>query len=422
MSARPVPPQRAASLAPGPRLPATGRNESRTPVLLGSIGLLAGCALIASFLATLPQPGTIAEEPSASPQAATIREETYVPVGWIPEEIPAWPVPSANVPLEKGPGLRARSWYVVADESGEVLAAKDADVAVPIASITKLMGALVVADAGIVDDREIEITGTDQRWIQVTRSHFRVGTRCRAKDLLVASLVSSDNRATAALMRATGLRPEEFAARMNAKAQALGMRTAHFVEPTGLAPENVASPRDVAILLEAASLHPLVGPLLAQEEHRFERLDRDAEMVARSSNAFTRNPTWDVIAAKTGYTDEALSCLAIKTRLVDGRKVTMALLGAPGGIGGRYAAASRARVWLEGGPRPEEVALAKAQRAKQKAAQAKIAKRGRAGKRPKAVVSASARGSAKGKNAARAKHKEPPAKNRTGRSLSAGGR
>lgn len=272
--------------------------------------------------------------------------------------LPTWEIPEADVPMGGGPKMRSRAWYVVDEATGKALGARDAGTPHPIASITKLMAAMVWADAGVADDTPIEILREDKEFIQITRSRLRVGGTYRAGDLLHSALLSSDNRATAALMRSTGLDRRWFAWAMERRARALGLDSVRFGDPSGLDPGNVASARDAALLLYAATRHPRLAPVLAAVEHRYSRLDKEGVFItARSSNRLARGGSWSVLASKTGYTDVAGSCLVMRTRLGDGRDVTLALLGAQGVLS-RYGDAARLRAWMERLPEGEEARLA----------------------------------------------------------------
>lgn len=252
----------------------------------------------------------------------------------------------AEVAPEGAPRLHAKAWYVADAETGEVLMAHRADVAYPIASISKLMGAMVYVDAQPDPEEVLTLSQDDKDYLQITRSRLRVGNAYRAGDLLYHSLLPSDNRATVALMRQTGLSAELFKEAMNRRAQLLGLTTARFEEPTGLAPENMASARDVVMLLEAALAHPEVAPVITQKEHWYYRADAPVLLGARSSNRLSHAPDWDVIASKTGFTYAAGSCLVMKTRLSTGRVVSVAILGASGEKG-RYPVADAIRKYIE---------------------------------------------------------------------------
>lgn len=277
-----------------------------------------------------------------------------------PADLAALDHPVAQWPFEEagprpGPRLRSRAWYVYDHEADSVLTSWNSDAPLPIASISKLAAALVWADSDVSDDTVIELAQEDKDFIQVTRSRLRVGAQYRAGDLLHSSLLSSDNRATAALMRSTGLSREAFAAAMNRRMVMLGIESASFGDPTGLDSNDVATARDAARLLDAALRHPRVAAVLGKSQHRYERVDRRIALSTRSSNRLAHQKEWGVLASKTGYTDEAGSCLVMRA-WVAGRPVTLAMLGARG-VHSRYGDAVRIRSWLEEQGAPALVSL-----------------------------------------------------------------
>ncbi len=270
--------------------------------------------------------------------------------------LPAWPEALTDVPLQGGPRLRAQGWYAVEESSGTVLAAHNASQPLPIASIAKLMGGLIYADAGADPEASLPLTQEDKNYLQVTRSRLRVGGQYPAHGLLHSALLSSDNRAMVMLMGQTGLTREQFAAAMNRRARALGLPTAHFGDPTGLDPTDTASPREVALLLAASLRHPLLSRILVLTEYPYLRTDSGIRITARSSNRLAYSPDWRVSGSKTGYTDLAGSCLVMRCSMA-GRTVVVALLGARG-VHSRYGDAVRLRGWLEGLSPEEEAKLA----------------------------------------------------------------
>lgn len=258
--------------------------------------------------------------------------------------LPAWPAEDVTPP--GAPRLPAKAWYVVDNDSGEVLWSRNADKAFPIASITKLMGMMIYADSAPDLDEVLTLTQDDKDYLQVTRSRLRVGYQYRAGDLLFHSLLPSDNRATIALMRQTQLSPDLFREAMNRRAEVLGLTRSHFDEPTGLSPDNMASARDVALLLEAALLHPTISKIIREKEHYYLRADAPVMLGARSSNRLSHLEDWHVIASKTGFTYAAGSCLTQKMVTDAGRTLTMVILGASGEKG-RYPVAASIRSFLE---------------------------------------------------------------------------
>ncbi len=251
--------------------------------------------------------------------------------------------------------FHARAWLVYDHDSGRVLLARRADRPYPVASITKLLSALILADTVPDLEEVLTILWEDKYFLMPTRSKLRIGGKYRAGDLLYQALLSSDNRAMTALMRQSHLPLEAFRDAMNRRARALGMKQAHFEEPTGLDPRDVCTARETVLLLEAALRRPLLREVLATPEHVYRRLDRPVSVTARATNRLMFRNRWDIIASKTGYTVMSGSCLVTRTLLEDGRTISIAILGARG-VNGRYPVAEAIRAWLEAHGTPARLA------------------------------------------------------------------
>ena len=276
--------------------------------------------------------------------AATVWERLHA-ASQAASAAPDWPISPDRFPADGGPYLRSRAWYVVDEDTGALIAARNAEKALPIASITKLATAMVWSDAEVPSGTEITLEQADKEHLQITRSRLRVGGVYRTDDLLYSALLASDNRAAVLLSRSTDLPAAAFTEAMNLRAAALGLDSMSFDDPTGLAEGNQACARDVARLLAAASSHPRVGPALLVPEHRFRRVDRNVAILARVSNKLTHMDHWTVRGAKTGFTNVAGSCLVMRAQ-IGGRNVVAAFLGARG-IETRYGDAGRLRAWIE---------------------------------------------------------------------------
>jgi len=241
------------------------------------------------------------------------------------------------------PEVRSSSALILDETNSAVLYAKQADLATPIASITKLMTALVVIEAGQPLDEELQITAEDRSSGKGAYSRLPVGAKLSRGDLLHLALMSSENRAAHALGRnyAGGL-PACVRA-MNAKAQALHMTSTHFVDPSGLSSENVASPFDLAKLVIAAAQDPTIRDYSTDGRYAVQIGRHMLEF--RNTNSLVSNPTWDIIVQKTGYIAEAGRCLVLKT-MIEGRAVVIVLLDSFGKYT-RTADARRIRTWME---------------------------------------------------------------------------
>jgi serine-type D-Ala-D-Ala endopeptidase (penicillin-binding protein 7) len=242
------------------------------------------------------------------------------------------------------PALRSNSVYVLDETSSSVLLSRQADVAMPIASITKLMTALVVLEAGQRLDEPLEITaddsgGTGKRGV----SRLKTGTTLSRADLLHLALMSSENRAAHALGRNYPGGLPACVQAMNAKAQALGMKSAHFVEPTGLSSGNVASPADLAKLVQASAESHTIQEYSTDESYAVPIRRHLVEF--HNTDSLVRNPSWNIVVQKTGYISEAGRCLVMKA-IFEGRSVVIVLLDSAGKRT-RFADAVRIRKWME---------------------------------------------------------------------------
>ncbi|WP_242697634.1 D-alanyl-D-alanine endopeptidase [Bordetella petrii] len=238
----------------------------------------------------------------------------------------ALPPPAASVRAEIE-ALRSSTAYVQDLETSTVLFAKNDNVVRPIASISKLMTALVVVDANQPMDQMLEITEDDVDTLKHASSRLVVGTRLSRGDMLHLALMSSENRAAHALGRNYPGGLPAFVDAMNRKARALGMSSTHFIEPTGLSSENVSSPRDLARLLRAAAQRPLIHRYSTDDQYEVDVANRT--QVFRNTNLLVRKPDWDIKVSKTGYINEAGECLVMLAR-INGRDVAMVLLDSRG--------------------------------------------------------------------------------------------
>ncbi len=247
-------------------------------------------------------------------------------------------------PLDaRDPSLRSMSVLVVDPTNSSVLLAKNANVAAPIASITKLMTALVVLDAGQALDEPITVTEADVNLAKGGYSRLKVGTTLSRADMMHLALMSSENHAAHALgSNYPGGIPAIVRA-MNAKAAALGMSTAHFVEPTGLSSDNVASPADLSKLVIAASRKPIIREFSTDPSYAVPVRRHLVEF--RNTDKLVSNPTWNIVVQKTGYISEAGRCLVMEA-VIEGRSVVIVLLDSLGKYT-RLADATRVKNWLQ---------------------------------------------------------------------------
>jgi serine-type D-Ala-D-Ala endopeptidase (penicillin-binding protein 7) len=238
--------------------------------------------------------------------------------------------------------LKSSVAYVLDQDTHEVLFSKNPQAVLPIASITKLMTALVVVEAGLSLDEKISVTDEDIDTEKFTRSRLAVGTTLTRGDMLHLALMASENRAAHALGRNYPGGLEAFVAAMNAKAESLGMADTHYVEPTGLSSRNQSSAADLAKLVNVTSQVPLLRDLSTSREARVALGKRLVQF--RSTNGLLSNPLWDIGLQKTGFINEAGKCLVMQARMA-GRQLIMVFLDSSGKAS-RIADAERMRKWL----------------------------------------------------------------------------
>ncbi|MGD9842527.1 MAG: D-alanyl-D-alanine endopeptidase [Steroidobacteraceae bacterium] len=243
----------------------------------------------------------------------------------------------------KGPALKSNSVLVIDESSGSVLLSQQASVVAPIASITKLMTALVVLEADQPMDEIIQITTADKDTERGSSSRLAVGTRLSRADLLHLALMSSENRAAHALGRNYPGGLSLMVRAMNAKAKQLGMSHAYFVDPTGLSSKNVASPEDLSRLVIAASQNAAIRRYSTDQAYAVKAGRQMLEY--HNTNKLVAKSDWDIAVQKTGYISEAGRCLVMKA-MIAGRSVVIVLLDSVGKYT-RVADAARIKNWME---------------------------------------------------------------------------
>jgi D-alanyl-D-alanine endopeptidase (penicillin-binding protein 7) len=241
------------------------------------------------------------------------------------------------------PKLKSGSVLIVDQTNSSVLYSRNADVAAPIASITKLMTALVVLDAKQPLDELIRITDADRDFPKSAFSRLTVGTTLTRGDLMHLALMSSENRAAHALGNNYPGGMRAMVAAMNAKAKALGMTSSYFVDPTGLSSENVASPEDLSKLVIAASKNRTIREYSTDRNYVVRVQKHMVEF--RNTDKLVANPAWNIIVQKTGYITEAGKCL-VMAAVIEGRSVVIVLLDSFGKYT-RVADAQRVKTWME---------------------------------------------------------------------------
>jgi serine-type D-Ala-D-Ala endopeptidase (penicillin-binding protein 7) len=261
---------------------------------------------------------------------------------------------AADDPLD----LRSAAVLVLDQDTNEVLLAKNQSAVLPIASITKLMTALVVADAEQPMDELLTITSEDIDTEKGSRSRLQLGTQLTRGEMLHLALMASENRAANALGRHyPGGLPAVVAA-MNRRAQALGMTHTRYVEPTGLSSRNQSNATDLALLVREADKNDMIRRLSTSLEAEVAVGPRAVHF--RNTNSLVRNSEWTIGLQKTGYIAEAGRCVVMQAEL-SGRKLVMVLLDSAGKFS-RIGDAERIRSWLgtqsAGNPAPATATVA----------------------------------------------------------------
>ena len=239
--------------------------------------------------------------------------------------------------------LRSAAVMVQDAATGEVVINKNSDAVVPIASNTKLMTAMIILDRGLDLEQRIVVSREDVDTHKGTRSRLMPGTTLTRDELLLLALMASENRAAAALARTYPGGVQAFVKAMNEKAAELGMSDSQFIEPTGLSPSNVSSPRDLVKLVRAAHGYPLIREYSTRDKATIKAFNRPLRFV--NTNGLVRNSHWDIELSKTGYISEAGRCLVMHVRLAS--KDLIVVLLDSWGKQSRIADANRIRKWLE---------------------------------------------------------------------------
>ncbi|WEF33130.1 serine hydrolase [Pseudoduganella chitinolytica] len=250
----------------------------------------------------------------------------------------------AGLNLTRDPlDLKSNVALVLDQSNSEVLFEKNANVALPIASITKMMTGLVVVEANQDMEEILTVTEEDVDRAKFSSSRLKVGDQLTRRAMLHIALMSSENRAASALGRNYPGGLPAFVDAMNAKAHALGMSDTHYVDSSGLSKRNVASARDLAKLALAAYQHPILREFSTDPKAIVERNGRPVQF-GTTNGLVTPNSGWEIGLQKTGFINEAGRCVMMQA-VVEGRAVIMVLLDAKG-TAARVADAMRMRKWL----------------------------------------------------------------------------
>ena len=245
--------------------------------------------------------------------------------------------------------LRSAAAIIQDQETGEILYGKNASTVTPIASITKLMTAMVVLDSNPDLNETITISSEDMDLLKGTHSRLKPGASLTRDELLRVALMASENRAAAALGRSYPGGIETFKRAMNHKAQMLGMNGSRFDDATGLSSANVSSAEDLVKLVRAAHQYELIRNYTTMTDHEVHVAGRP--LAYRNTNRLVANGSWNIGLSKTGFTNDAGRCLVLQAKLAE-RQVIIVLLDSWGKLS-RIGDANRVRAWIEANARSQ---------------------------------------------------------------------
>ncbi|MFV8818561.1 D-alanyl-D-alanine endopeptidase [Haliea sp. E17] len=245
--------------------------------------------------------------------------------------------------LTGNPGLRSASALVM-DQQGNVIYGKDTDSVRPIASITKLMTAMVVLDAGLPLDEKITITREDRDTVRLTGSRLDYGATLTRQEMLLLALMSSENRAAAALGRTYPGGMKAFVEAMNSKATSLGMTKSNFSDPAGLHSENVSTASDLMRMVKAADDYPLITEATTTQHMEVRPYRSRGPLNYVNTNRLLKNSSWNIELSKTGYINEAGRCLVMQAN-IEGEDVSIVLLNSFGKLT-PFGDSNRLRDWM----------------------------------------------------------------------------
>lgn len=251
---------------------------------------------------------------------------------------------SASFQPVSSPKLHSSIALIYDEQSQRPLYTKNSDAVAPIASITKLMTAMVVLDAKLDLDEEISVDVADLDSLKGTHSRLRIGTTFTRNEMLRLALMSSENRAASALARSYPGGMSAAVAAMNTKARKLGMLNTTFRDPTGLDSENVSTARDLVKMVAAARNYKLIHQYTTTVTHSVEGA-RGRELRFNNTNPLVKNASWDIGVSKTGYINEAGRCLVMQAQIRQ-RSVIIVLLDSAG-KNTRIGDANRVKKWIE---------------------------------------------------------------------------
>jgi D-alanyl-D-alanine endopeptidase (penicillin-binding protein 7) len=245
--------------------------------------------------------------------------------------------------LKGNPKLRSASALVINAE-GNVIYGKDIDTVRSIASITKLMTAMVILDSGLDLDEKITVTKADRDLVQLTGSRLEYGASLPRRQMILIAIMASENRAATALGRNVPGGMTAFVKQMNKKAAELGMSNSHFADPAGLNVDNTSTARDLMKMVTAAEGYALIRQASTTTRIEVRPYKKRGPLVYGNTNRLLKNKTWDIALSKTGYINEAGRCLVMQAN-IEGEWVSIVLLNSFGKLT-PFGDSNRLRKWM----------------------------------------------------------------------------
>ncbi|MFC1702463.1 D-alanyl-D-alanine endopeptidase [Pseudomonadota bacterium] len=245
--------------------------------------------------------------------------------------------------LKGSPNLRSASALVINAE-GQVIYGKDIDTVRPIASITKLMTAMVILDSGLDLNEKISVTKDDRDLVQLTGSRLEYGASLSRREMILLAIMSSENRAATTLGRNFPGGKAAFVTAMNKKAVELGMTNSRFADPAGLNVENQSTARDLIKMVTAAQAYPLIKKASTTTRIEVRPYKKRGPLVYGNTNRLLKNETWNIALSKTGYINESGRCLVMQAN-IEGEWVSIVLLNSFGKLT-PFGDSNRLRKWM----------------------------------------------------------------------------
>ena len=276
-------------------------------------------------------------------ETQVINTRLFAVIAWLSAALPLAAYASHFADLEGNPGLRSASAFVTSAD-GNVIYGKDIDTVRPIASITKLMTAIVILDSNLDLNEKITVTKADRDLLQLTGSRLEYGASLSRREMILVAIMASENRAATALGRTWPGGMEQFIKSMNTMAAKLGMANSKFADPAGLSVENTSTARDLMIMVTTANNYDLIKEASTTTRISVRPYQKRGPLVYGNTNRLLKNKTWDIAVSKTGYIMEAGRCLVMQAN-IEGEMVSIVLLNSYGKLT-PFGDSNRLRKWM----------------------------------------------------------------------------